>query len=226
MSQTETLPPAIQEAINKEKNLVTGMTQGPPPKKPADWGKDQIVEKSTDSETDQKLLIREALKESSGVTEKTESSSEKVDPPRPEVGSSSPDSAPQPTSLKLSINPIVEEEPLGEKKFNDFYHYLQDSWGVHSISEHIKLTCRHSFLLQPYTNWALEGQRVEVAEIVSNLLHDRSFMERLWPSLKVVMSDNVDNFKWTASVATSVALFTVVLDMRTVLNELKGKTDG
>ena len=117
--------------------------------------------------------------------------------------------------IAQSLPPLkaLEEDPLMDK----LLEYLRTTWLPHAVAMHIGAVQTQNPAACPPTPLWLIPRNMDIPIIVHAYLQDREFLAEIWPSLKIVMGSNFPNIAWTASVATSFALFKAMTGLPQIL---------
>lgn len=124
--------------------------------------------------------------------------------------------------LAEKITPLSVPDELFER----FNEYIVTHWGPHAVATHIAVLCGQIPQACPPTFlWKIPSS-FDVSVAVANVMQDRVYLETLWPTLKMMMDDNVGNLAWTAGVATSIALFQMAMSLPETLVKMKDLGDN
>ena len=94
-------------------------------------------------------------------------------------------------------------------------HIFSKSFTPAGVAFHIVALCSQPLVTTSTTNWDFKD-RASIPDMVHTLLRQPGYLEGIYPSLKVVMSDNVGNATWSAGIATTIAFFDVVRTIPTL----------
>ena len=111
-------------------------------------------------------------------------------------------------------NPVEDVELTALRKY-----ILEDGFVVATVAFHIVSLCAQPMTTPSTTTWDFKD-RAMIPDMVLALLNQPSYIEGIWPSLKIVMGSNVGNPAWCAGIATTIAFFDVVRSLP-ALKELK-----
>ena len=120
---------------------------------------------------------------------------------------------PNPGDFKIQI-PAEDVELTNLKKY-----ILEDGFNEAAVAFHIVTLCAQPLVTTSTTTWAFKN-RANIPEMVLALLKKGGYLEGIWPSLKIVMSDNAGNPAWASGVAMTIAFFDTIRILP-VLTELE-----
>ncbi len=104
-----------------------------------------------------------------------------------------------------SINiPAEDIELTALKKY-----ILEDGFVLATVAFHIVSLCAEPLTTPSTTMWDFRD-RAMIPDMVLALLNQPGYLEGIWPSLSIVMSDNKGNAAWCAGIATTIAFFDVI----------------
>jgi len=103
-------------------------------------------------------------------------------------------------------------------------HIFSKSFTPAGVAFHIVALCSQPLVTTSTTNWDFKD-RASIPDMVHTLLRQPGYLEGIYPSLKVVMSDNVGNATWSAGIATTIAFFDVIRTLPT-LKEMENGTES
>ncbi len=116
----------------------------------------------------------------------------------------------------------IKTLPAEEKDLTALKAYILDNgFVVATVAMHIRMLCTSAMTTPSTTDWDFED-RAHIPDLVFALLHQPGYIEGIWPSLKVVMSDNRANPAWTAGISMTIAFFDVIRTLP-MLKELKNE---
>ena len=98
-------------------------------------------------------------------------------------------------------------------------HIFSKSFTPAGVAFHIVALCYQPLVTTSTTTWDFKD-RASIPDMVHTLLRQPGYLEGIYPSLKVVMSDNIGNEIWSAGIATTFAYFDVIRTLPT-LKEMK-----
>lgn len=101
---------------------------------------------------------------------------------------------------------LAAEEPA-LRALRDFV--FGESFVPSGVAIHIVSLCSQPMTTPSTTNWDF-ADRASIPDMVFSLLRQPGYLEGIWPSLKVVMSDNIGNPAWSAGIATTLAFFDMI----------------
>jgi hypothetical protein len=88
--------------------------------------------------------------------------------------------------------------------------YIFDNGFTESaVAMHIALLCSQPLVIPSTPGWDYHTP-ADIPKSVFTLLKTPGYLEGIWPSLRIIMGSNKSNEAWTASIATTVALFDVI----------------
>ena len=125
------------------------------------------------------------------------------------------------TADKLGI-PKIETLPAEEKDLTALKAYILDNgFVVATVAMHIRMLCTSAMTTPSTTDWDF-ADRANVPDLVFALLHQPGYLEGIWPSLRIVMSDNKANPAWTAGISMTIAFFDIIRTLP-MLKELENE---
>ena len=125
--------------------------------------------------------------------------------------------------LPLPLLPIRKniDDPVLEK----FVEFLDTSWPISTVNIHILNLCANSpFAMPSPILWKLP-KNMRIESLVYDGVKQRAIIEELWPSLKIIMGDNILNFMWTAGAFTTIVFMGIVSDLDTHVATYGNKTE-
>ena len=102
-------------------------------------------------------------------------------------------------------------------------HIFSKSFTPAGVAFHIVALCYQPLVTTSTTTWDFKD-RASIPDMVHNLLRQPGYLEGIYPSLKVVMSDNIGNEIWSAGIATTFAYFDVIRTLPT-LKEMENEKE-
>ena len=88
-------------------------------------------------------------------------------------------------------------------------HIFSKSFTPAGVAFHIVALCSQPLVTTSTTTWDFKD-RASIPDMVHTLLRQPGYLEGIYPSLKVVMSDNVGNATWSAGICTTIAFFDTI----------------
>lgn len=100
--------------------------------------------------------------------------------------------------------------PAEDKELTALRNHIMDSgFKASGVAYHIAALCSQPMTTPITSSWDFKD-RAYIPEMVTALLKQPGYIEGIWPSLKVIMSDNRGNATWCAGIATTIAFFDVI----------------
>ena len=146
------------------------------------------------------------------------------------------------TAYKLGIPKIEEvQEAIIEKEFKEYTlrgpvvlppaedkdltvlkaYILDNGFVVATVAMHIRMLCTSAMTTPSTTGWDF-ADRANIPDLVFALLHQPGYLEEIWPSLSIIMSDNKANPAWTAGISMTIAFFDIIRTLP-MLKELENE---
>lgn len=111
----------------------------------------------------------------------------------------------RPTGAKLTN--LFPAEDIELTALRDFI--FDSGFTPAGVAFHIVALCSQPLVTTSTTNWDFKD-RASIPDMVFALLRQPGYIEGIYPSLKIVMSDNIGNAQWSAGVATTIAYFDTI----------------
>lgn len=122
----------------------------------------------------------------------------------------------------------IEDSSLRGKKYFDDKdltalkaYILDNGFVVATVAMHIRMLCTSAMTTPSTTDWDF-ADRANIPDLVFALLHQPGYLEGIWPSLSIIMSDNKANPAWAAGISITIAFFDLIKTLP-VLKELKNE---
>lgn len=122
-----------------------------------------------------------------------------------------------PTITVKYIDPPVEDKDLTALKA----YILDNGFVVATVAMHIRMLCTSAMTTPSTTDWDF-ADRAHIPDLVFALLHQPGYLEGIWPSLSIIMSDNKANPAWTAGISMTIAFFDIIRTLP-MLKELENE---
>jgi len=123
------------------------------------------------------------------------------------------------------LNEFVKDHQIIEKEDPSLIRlreFLDTEWGQPGV----EVLLRNRFggggfapIPVPYL-WVIPPT-LDLAQLVWQQTQTDAFLEEMWPSIKMMMGDNILNTDWTAQVLTMLAFFRVIQILPIILNGWK-----
>lgn len=111
-------------------------------------------------------------------------------------------------------SPVEDIELVALRKY-----IQEDGFVLATVAFHIVTLCAQPMVTPSTTTWDFRD-RASVPDMVLALLNQPGYLESIWPSLKIIMSDNKGNAAWCAGISTTIAFFDTIRVLP-ALEELK-----
>jgi len=109
--------------------------------------------------------------------------------------------------------------PIGLVRLKE---YIRLNWTPTAVALHIQHVFMGSpIICPPYILWAVPNT-IDIPTIIHAYMTRDDYLEDIWPSLSILLTNSITNLPWAASVATSIALFDVIR-LLPVMLENRGK---
>ena len=108
-----------------------------------------------------------------------------------------------------------------DKRLEAFKDFLNIQWGRPAVVTLFRSLWSGGYPPFPvFTSWAVP-QNVDILELVWRQVQTDSFIDEIWPSLKMVLDDNIFNSQWAAQVATLLAMYNVIKFLPLLVEDMK-----
>jgi len=94
-----------------------------------------------------------------------------------------------------------------------------ESYNSNWVTHHIGNICAVPQVIPAISTW-ITTKPLDVPQAVYNVIVADGYIDSIWPALSVLMGSSLGNISWTASVATTIALFDVIKAIP-VLNQMQ-----
>ena len=121
------------------------------------------------------------------------------------------------TQFRVSPPTPAEDKDLTALKA----YILDNGFVVATVAMHIRMLCTSAMTTPSTTDWDF-ADRAHIPELVFALLHQPGYLEGIWPSLSIIMSDNKANPAWTAGISMTIAFFDIIRTLP-MLKELENE---
>ena len=160
-------------------------------------------------------------------TPKSTSKPSKVSPFRP-----NPAVPGQPATPSMSLSERVSLGQVRLDKFLDehevvhrddphlvrFQEFLDTEWGLPAVQVLFRGLFRGGFPPIPAPHmWKIPHQQLDIEELTWQQVQSPAFVEELFPSVKMLLDDNITNTQWAAQIMTVLAFFRVIQILPIVL---------
>lgn len=96
--------------------------------------------------------------------------------------------------------------------------FVDTEWGLPGVTMLFRGLFSGGYAPIPIpTQWAIPS-RVDIVELVWQQVQNHKFLDEMWPSIKMLMNDNLMNTQWTAQVATILAFYRVIKILPIAMN--------
>ena len=107
-----------------------------------------------------------------------------------------------------------------ERRLMLFKNFLDSHWGLPAVV----VLFRTLFSEGGYppisvpTRWYIP-KNIDLTRLVWEQIQTENFIDEIWPSIKMLLGDDVLNYEWAARVATVLSLFNIIRVLPLVLTE-------
>ena len=104
--------------------------------------------------------------------------------------------------------PPPKTTKIGPTDFEMFLNHVSTNVDKNLVALQIQVMGNNPMVLPPILLWDLPV--MDFVASVTQLMANKDFLRMLWPTLQVLMGSNIRNDQWTASVAITLAVFSVL----------------
>lgn len=130
----------------------------------------------------------------------------KVETKSPEKTTETTSEPEETTFLGIPLKEKTEEE----KRLIRFKEFLNTHWGLPAVTVQFRGLFAGGYPPIPIpTRWQLP-QGIDIEDLVWRQVQTEKFIDEIWPSVVMMLGDDIPNFEWAAQVATVLALFNLI----------------
>lgn len=121
------------------------------------------------------------------------------------------------TFLGISLKEKSEEE----KRLVRFKEFLNTHWGLPAVVVLFRGLFAEGYPPIPIPNRWCIPKDIDVTQLTWEQLQTESFIDEIWPSIIMLLGDDITNFEWAARVTTVLSLFNIIKVIPVVLGGSK-----
>ena len=122
------------------------------------------------------------------------------------------------------LEPEVPEQPSTgpiDKQLEAFKEYLNTEYGPHGVEMQLRAAFSGQFApLPPPHRWQISNH-LDISRLVWEQLQADAFIDDIWPSIKLLLGNDILNREWAARVATILSLFNLIKILPVVVEGLR-----
>lgn len=104
----------------------------------------------------------------------------------------------------------LKEKSENEKRLICFKEFLNTHWGLPAVVVLFRGLFAGGYPPIPVpSRWHLPTN-IDVAGLVWEQVQTENFIDEIWPSIVMMMGDDVCNWEWTARIASVLSLFNII----------------
>jgi len=141
--------------------------------------------------------------------------------PEPEVQDGRPEPTPLVTDKPNFLGIPLQEKSEDEKRLIRFKEFLNTRWGLPAVVVQFRALFAGGYPPIPVpTRWKIPSS-LDVASLVWEQVQTENFIDEIWPSIVIMMGDDITNFEWAARIASVLSLFNIIKILPIVLEDSK-----
>lgn len=119
-------------------------------------------------------------------------------------------------------NPNFLGIPLGEKSEDEkrlicFKEFLNTQWGLPAVTVLFRSLFAGGYPPIPIPSRWQVPTKINIENLVWEQVQTEKFIDEIWPSVVMMLGDDITNFEWAARVASVLSLFNVIRILPIVL---------
>ena len=100
-----------------------------------------------------------------------------------------------------------------------FKNFLDAHWGLPAVVVQFRGLFAGGYPPIPVpTRWQIP-HNIDLTQLVWEQIQTETFIDEVWPSIKMLLGNDVLNYEWAARVATVLSLFNIIRVLPIVLEE-------
>ena len=105
-------------------------------------------------------------------------------------------------------SPAEKPEDIRLRRFKE---YIETEWGPAAVTMQLRALFGNGYPpIPPPQRWTLGPYYTNLEQLIWEQVQTESFIEEIWPSVQMLLGDDVCNSMWAAQVATTLALFNLI----------------
>ena len=121
------------------------------------------------------------------------------------------------TFLGLPLQQPTEDE----RRLVLLKRFIDENWGPQAVNNVFRILYSGGFPpMPPVERWDIPSH-FDVERLVWEQVHTEKFIDESWPSIRMLLKDDILNYEWAARVATVLSLFNIIKVIPIVLEDLK-----
>ena len=133
---------------------------------------------------------------------------------------------PKGVTLRKRNNNWVAELPVkqpteDERQLMLFKNYLDAHWGLPAVVVQFRGLFAGGYPPIPIPTRWLIPKDIDLMQLVWEQIQTDNFIDEIWPSIKMLLGNDICNYEWSARVATVLSLFNIIKVLPIVLEDSK-----
>ena len=115
----------------------------------------------------------------------------------------------------------LQEKSEDEKRLIYFKEFLNTHWGLPAVVVQFRGLFAGGYPPIPIpTRWQIPTN-IDVAELVWEQVQTEKFIDEIWPSIVMLLGNDITNYEWAARIASVLSLFNIIKILPIVLEDTK-----
>ena len=104
-----------------------------------------------------------------------------------------------------------------ERRLMLFKNYLDAHWGLPAVVVLFRTLFAGGYPPIPIPTRWLIPKDIDLIQLIWEQIQTDNFIDEIWPSIKMLLGDDICNYEWSARVATVLSLFNIIKVLPIVL---------
>lgn len=115
----------------------------------------------------------------------------------------------------------LKEKSEDEKRLIRFKEFLNTKWGLPAVVVLFRSLFAGGYPPIPVLNrWHIPNN-IDITRLVWEQVQTENFIDEIWPSLMMMLGDDITNFEWAARIASVLSLFNIIRVLPIVLEGME-----
>ena len=104
----------------------------------------------------------------------------------------------------------LQDKTEDEKRLIRFKEFLNTQWGLPAANIQLRRLFSGGYPPIPLITTWKNPKGIDVTQLTWEQVQTENFIDEIWPSITMMLGDDIDNFEWAARVATVLSFFNII----------------